>query len=62
MLNDDDWTLPHMVAEALGRTGDPRVIETLAEHLYDNSQDRFSRGYAARALAKIGGDEARRAA
>ena len=60
-LEGRDEFLPHSIAEALGRIGDQRAVAPLAAFLTDASRPVHSREYAARALGRIGGAEARAA-
>lgn len=58
-LKGRDEYLPHSICGALGEIGDARAVAPLAEFLGDASRPTHAREEAARALAKIGGDEAR---
>jgi len=57
-LKGRDEYLPHSVCAALGDIGDGRASGLLAEFLGDGSRPVHARGAAARALGRIGGEEA----
>ena len=58
-LQSREEFLPMEAAEALERIGDPRSIAPLSALLGDQTRNRYTRETAARALARIGGREAR---
>jgi len=60
-LNGRDEYLPYSVFKALGDIGDGQAIGPLAEFLADRTRPVHAREEAARALGKIGGNEARAA-
>ncbi len=60
-LESRDEYLPHSIAEALGGIGDARAVKPLAAFLSDKTRPIHAREEAARALGRIGGDEARAA-
>jgi HEAT repeat protein len=60
-IKSRDEYLPCSIAEALGRIGDARAVAALGDFLTDNSRPSHAREDAARALGKIGGQEARTA-
>ena len=60
-IKSRDEYLPCSIAEALGRIGDARAAAALGDFLTDNSRPSHAREDAARALGKIGGQEARTA-
>jgi hypothetical protein len=60
-LKGRDEYLPDSICKALGDIGDSRAIAPLAEYLGDGSRPVHAREEAARALGRIGGQEARTA-
>ncbi len=60
LANMDEYP-PCSIAEALGRIGDARAVAAMGDFLTDNSRPSYAREDAARALAGIGGEEARSA-
>ena len=60
-LESRDEYLPCSIAEALVRIGDARAVAALGDFRTDNSRPSHAREDAARALGKIGGQEARTA-
>ena len=57
-LGGPDEYLPHSIAEAFARIGDPRAIAPLGVFLSDKTRPVHSREVAAKALGEIGGSEA----
>jgi hypothetical protein len=57
-LGDKERFVPQTAAEALGRIGDLRAVEPLAEMLCDGAKEYETRVAAAKALKDIGGEKA----
>lgn len=60
-LKDKEERIPRDTVEALGRIGDAQAVVPLAELLSGGTKDRYTQEYAAKALAKIGGEKTRAA-
>jgi len=60
-LKEREGHLSTSIVEALGKIGDSRAIELLAQFIQDSSRSNFSRADAVRALGKIGDEQARAA-
>jgi hypothetical protein len=60
-LKGPEEFLPVSIVEALGKIGDSRAIPPLVAFVGDSSRSIYDRENAARALARIGGQEARAA-